>query len=163
MLYRYMYLSSATDQFAHDDIEDILTTSHRNNEPVGITGLLVMHERRFLQVLEGPKDDVTRCVNRIKHDARHDGIFRLSSGPVQDRAFPRWRMGFAMAEELLAEGDAPVFSIADLARPYSADRGNAPEVRAAIREFLAGFRFLRPRREVSAAAEELRRHLLQAG
>ncbi len=144
MLYRYIYLSSAIEPMTQEDIEQILAASRRNNTPAEITGLLVYHDGHFLQVIEGPKEAVTHCVARIKQDPRHDTIFRLSSGPVAQRAFPDWRMGFAHPEDLSADVRHAVVSLYEFARPESPARSEERDVRHALRSFLEGFRFLRP-------------------
>jgi len=144
MIYRYIYLSTATEPMTEEDIEQILATSRRNNTPAEITGLLVYHDGHFLQVIEGPKEAVTDCVARIKQDPRHDAIFRLSSGPAAQRAFADWRMGFARPEDLDAEVRHAVVSLYEFARPESPARSDDRDVRRAIRSFLECFRFLRP-------------------
>ncbi|MEE4121286.1 MAG: BLUF domain-containing protein [Paracoccaceae bacterium] len=143
MLYRYIYLSSATEPMSDADIEQILAASRRNNTPAEITGMLMYHDGHFLQILEGPKDAVRACVSRIKADPRHDTIFRLQSGPVPSRAFPDWRMGFARPADLSDETRHAVVDLYALARPESPSPTDDRDVRTAIRSFLASFRFLR--------------------
>ena len=151
MLYRYMYLSSQTRPLSPEAMQAVLEVSRRNNLADGLTGLLLAHEGRFFQVIEGPRDAVYACLHRIRHDDRHDGIMRLDSGPVAERAFPLWRMGYAVPDDLAPEHRTAVFSIYDLARPGSTDRGTDPAVRAMIRNFLSSFRFLRPPRDALAS------------
>jgi hypothetical protein len=47
-------------------IRQILETSRRNNARDGLSGLLLLGGRRFLQVLEGPKDALDQAYARIR-------------------------------------------------------------------------------------------------
>jgi hypothetical protein len=143
VLYRFIYLSAESWPLTQADIDDILLASRRNNTADGITGLLVFHDGRFLQVLEGEKEAVSACVARIRKDPRHDAIFRVENGPVEARAFEGWQMGFARPDDLPEELREAAFSIYELVQPNSPSRGDDPHVRQVVRNFMASFRFLR--------------------
>lgn len=67
---RLIYTSIARRQMSQRDIDRILMTSRLYNEISGITGLLVYHEKRFLQVLEGPIVELDKVYDRIRRDYR---------------------------------------------------------------------------------------------
>jgi hypothetical protein len=138
-----MYISAATRPIGRDDLHSILLVSRRNNAAQELTGILLAHENRFFQVIEGPKDAVYGCLHRIKHDPRHDSIMRLHSGNTNYRSFPQWRMGFALPADLPEDQRDTAINIHEMVRPAWTDRGFDPEVRAMLRNFLASFRFLR--------------------
>lgn len=75
-------------------VEDILRTSHRNNRRDGLTGMLVLGGRRFLQVLEGDPVRLELAYGRIKADKRHIALVQLSRKHVETRSFPDWEMAF---------------------------------------------------------------------
>lgn len=75
-------------------VEDILRVSRRNNHRDGLTGLLIVGGRRFLQVIEGPKLSLEVAFRRIKADERHFAVVELSRRPVAERSFSDWDMAY---------------------------------------------------------------------
>jgi hypothetical protein len=75
-------------------IQSILAAARRNNASVGVTGALMFNAGCFAQVLEGPKAAVEHTFERIQQDERHGDVSVLTFGPVADRSFDRWSMGF---------------------------------------------------------------------
>lgn len=94
---RLIYISTARAVLAQAEIERVLAVSRRNNAAVGLTGLLVVGGRRFLQALEGPEDAVETTFRRIGADPRHFAVVTLRRETVADRAFPDWTMGYQRA------------------------------------------------------------------
>lgn len=88
------YVSAATREMSDDDIAQILTASRANNVRDGLTGALLYHRGRFIQVLEGPDDAVLRRLAIIDGDERHAGVQKLSEKQIGARQFPEWTMGF---------------------------------------------------------------------
>lgn len=113
------YISTARATIAFDQLDVILATSRRNNGRSGVTGLLVVGGRRFLQVLEGPDAEVAATFDRIKADPRHFAIVELTRHTVAARAFGDWSMGFERGGTV--EGDDLRSIVAALAEPI-ADR-----------------------------------------
>ena len=89
-----VYISTARHPITEACCRDILTTSKKNNLRVGITGLLVAGQRRFLQALEGQPDVVRSTYKKITSDPRHYACVLLSEQYVDDRQFGDWAMGF---------------------------------------------------------------------
>ena len=81
-------------------IQAILDTSRINNSRVGVTGALMFNAGCFAQVLEGPRDAVEATFERIQQDERHGDVSLLAFGPVADRAFETWSMGFVGGSEV---------------------------------------------------------------
>ena len=75
------------------EIEQILHSSCRWNTGMGITGALLMTERRFVQVLEGASPAILLTMDRICSDPRHR-ILRLERRPLVRRRFAAWSMAF---------------------------------------------------------------------
>ena len=94
---RLLYISTARRPLERTELEDILRTSRRNNAGIGVTGLLVVGGRRFLQLLEGSDDAVAGIFERIRQDERHFAVVTLSDRIVESRLTPNWAMGFQHA------------------------------------------------------------------
>lgn len=89
-----IYISSARGEMSPRDIEQILRVSRRNNSRDGLTGLLVVGRRRYLQVLEGPSLILDTAYRRIKADPRHYALVGLARKSIDTRSFPDWEMGY---------------------------------------------------------------------
>ncbi|QYF86869.1 BLUF domain-containing protein [Brevundimonas sp. PAMC22021] len=93
-LFRIVYVSEAVGA-ASDGLMpliDIVGASDRNNRRDRLTGVLLRHERRFLQAIEGTRADLDRLMARLAGDKRHKNIRILSDEPIQQRLFPDWGM-----------------------------------------------------------------------
>ncbi len=89
-----VYISTARAALSAAEHEAILVSSRRNNARCGVTGLLVVGGRRFLQALEGPDSAVLETYARIQADPRHFALVRLTCGPIAETGFGDWSMGF---------------------------------------------------------------------
>lgn len=109
-LFRIVYVSEAAGPAASGlmPLVDIIGVSDRNNRRDQLTGVLMRHEGRFLQVLEGARVDLDRTLARVRCDGRHTNLVVLSDRRVETRMFPDWAM-------------ARVEATPDVARFLSAD------------------------------------------
>lgn len=94
MPYCLIYKSAAAGSPAQDDLEKLLLNSRARNKADDITGLLLFHDGHFLQVLEGPKDRVLACYDRIRMDDRHSRFSVVRSEAIEIRNFADWDMGY---------------------------------------------------------------------
>lgn len=136
---RVVYVSEATRRLTKPQVDQIVETSRRNNSKADLTGMLIYHEHRFFQVLEGPLAAVQKCMDRIQLDPRHTGTVIIEQGSAVRRSFPSWRMGYSNPAELDPELRKNVFKIYDLIPRNSTERGDDEQVRNHVRHFLAGF------------------------
>ena len=90
-LTRLIYASNH-DGITPEMLDRILQASRANNVRDGITGALVIGERHFLQLLEGDRSAIGRCMMRVMQDNRHHGIQVISTGEVGHRLFYEWSM-----------------------------------------------------------------------
>lgn len=98
-----VYSSVATAPFHDADLAELLAVSRANNEPRGLTGLLLSRDGQFMQVLEGPERAVRELLATIAADPRHSGVWTLDEEVVEHRRFASWAMGYrARSEEDLA-------------------------------------------------------------
>lgn len=93
-MHRILYISTAREKLDKHALDGILRVSRRNNAAVGVTGLLVVGGRRFLQVLEGADLAVTSVFDRIARDNRHFAVVKLLRKPIEQRVFGEWAMGY---------------------------------------------------------------------
>lgn len=123
---RIIYISTARVAPDAATVEDILRVSRRNNRRDGLTGLLVVGGRRYLQVIEGPREATDAALARIKNDPRHFAIVELSRKRIDERAFAGWDMG---CDQL--DGD----DLAELVESLTAHVPDA-DLRAQFRSFV---------------------------
>lgn len=106
-LYYLVYISKAKELIQEDELVFLLDQSKRNNDIKQITGMLLYMEGsfldsfkgRFIQVLEGEKENVDYVFNIIKSDDRHLAVVVLSEGILKERYFKTWSMGFRSLSE----------------------------------------------------------------
>ncbi|WP_257573009.1 BLUF domain-containing protein [Hymenobacter telluris] len=133
-----MYMSSSvgvTDEYA---LKQILTRSRAKNEEHHITGMLVLSGDKWMQVLEGTREQVAAMFQTIKQDPRHSNVCKLADGPITQRAFADWSMGFTPASPGEFERIVGYFnpSQTGLPAPYLSQPAN--EVFELLKEFSAG-------------------------
>lgn len=92
-LYQLVYSSRRTPLCTDSEIHKILASCEKNNPSKDITGVLLHSEDNFIQYLEGDKD-IIKLYDLIKDDKRHKNVVLLSYGPLKERVFPSWHMGY---------------------------------------------------------------------
>ncbi|WP_371310605.1 BLUF domain-containing protein [Hyphomonas sp.] len=141
MLRRIVYTSHSTGRSNAAAIDAILEVSRRNNERDQITGLLIYHDKLFLQVIEGPETAVDACFSRILKDRRHAGCTRILSETVVSRVFPNWHMSFRKLDALPPVSQKQVLDLKAFTECLSEQQlTENPAVNAVILAFLSGFR-----------------------
>lgn len=93
-LYRLVYTSSRKPNCTDEEIEKILNSCKRNNPSKDLTGVLLHSEKRFLQYLEGDKDELQRLYELIQKDDRHGGVNKRDFTEIEERMFPSWSMSY---------------------------------------------------------------------
>lgn len=102
MLYHVIYISKAVTPLSGEALSHLLQQSRRWNESIGITGMLLYIERhmmsqitgRFMQVIEGDESNIKPLFEKIKQDPHHHQLMLLQDGPIGQRSFNNWVMGF---------------------------------------------------------------------
>jgi Sensors of blue-light using FAD len=88
------YVSSAVFAFNETTLLDLVGQCQRNNERLGITGILVYSDGNFIQVIEGA-DLVTHALyDRIALDARHRAVNTVAQQQIDSREFQGWSMAY---------------------------------------------------------------------
>jgi hypothetical protein len=83
-----------------DELLQLLDKSRKNNEKLGITGMLLYKDGDFMQALEGDEAQVHSLSTRIAKDPRHSRVITLLAAPCTKREFPDWSMGFRNLNEV---------------------------------------------------------------
>lgn len=93
-LYHLVYQSNVTAPLSEPELEALLVQSRAWNHSHDLTGVLLYCDLHIIQVLEGPKDEVEYIFGRIEQDLRHYDVTKLADGPIPQRNFSQWSMGF---------------------------------------------------------------------
>ena len=78
--------------FSLEILSAILVASRANNRKYDITGALICRSDIFLQLLEGPEQQVKNTYDAIQNDDRHVNVYNLIDRPIEKRLFPAWAM-----------------------------------------------------------------------
>ncbi|MDH5473800.1 MAG: BLUF domain-containing protein [Gammaproteobacteria bacterium] len=108
-LHELIYLSSATREMSTKDLSALLDQSQEKNARLNITGLLIYHQREFMQLLEGDKSEIFSLYETICKDNRNKQNILLWDSPVEQRSFADWSMAFLTPDNLPLQGK-PAYS-----------------------------------------------------
>ena len=81
-------------------VADIASQSRAANITAEITGILVFDGMRFCQHLEGHRKPVLALLERIRQDERHTQVEVVYHGPLSERRFRRFSMGYTTVDEV---------------------------------------------------------------
>ncbi len=102
-MHHIMYISKATVIVQEEELKEMLTQWRRNNQRDDITGMLLYSGDHYVQLIEGPAENLKKLFSKISQDYHHTNIIKLADGKITHRLFPDWTMGFqGVAEESLA-------------------------------------------------------------
>jgi Sensors of blue-light using FAD len=93
------YVSSATELLSVPQLVDLLEEIRPRNGQLALTGMLLYSGGNIIQALEGPDAAVESIFSAIESDPRHADVTVLQRGPVGERAFEDWSMGFRNVSE----------------------------------------------------------------
>lgn len=105
----------ASQPFGYDEstLNSILIDARTCNTRDDITGALVCRHDIYLQLIEGPSEQVEAAYTRITRDDRHAGVSRLVNRQVTDRMFGHWTMLHDPANSLIWTEDQIASGILD--------------------------------------------------
>ncbi|TRY32876.1 BLUF domain-containing protein [Aliiglaciecola sp. M165] len=95
-----IYTSVATKHMDTEQLFDMLIQCRLNNRRKNLTGILLYCNKRFIQVLEGPEENVEALYEKILRDPLHKHCRVLCKNTVAERAFKEWEMGFKRLSSL---------------------------------------------------------------
>ena len=105
-LWTFAYVSRPTVSLGDAELARLFRAAHAWNERHSVSGRLVVVERedlavRFVQCLEGPRQEIEACSRRIFRDPRHGDIVVIQSAEISTRRFAAWSTHF----ETVTEGE----------------------------------------------------------
>jgi hypothetical protein len=108
-----VYSSVSAEVPSVDTVLSILRTARAANKQDGIHGILLVADRLFMQVLEGPEAAVDRLMEKIYRDPRHSCIvpWLVEVHPERPPMFDDWSMAYArlgVVDALAGEGLQPI-------------------------------------------------------
>ncbi|WP_179339555.1 BLUF domain-containing protein [Winogradskyella ludwigii] len=92
MYYSVIYQSKAQDNFSPKDIELMLIKAKRKNKKHKITGCIVYSGNKFIQMIQGPKQEITDLYKDIKADNRHFSVITLLEKASKEKIWSDWSM-----------------------------------------------------------------------
>ena len=101
-LHEILYVSKLAADAPIRVIADIAVWSRSANRSRDITGLLVFDGMHFCQQFEGGNTEVSELMERIRLDPRHTDIHILHRGPLADRRFRQWSLGYTSVDDVEA-------------------------------------------------------------
>lgn len=86
------------------EVYNILKIAVERNSNLNVTGALLYSGGYFVQVLEGPEENVEEIFESIQNDIRHCDVSVINNGYLQKRSFSTWSMALAgVNNDLLPE------------------------------------------------------------
>lgn len=89
-----VYVSAAVRRMSQEELVALLRQCRDNNARLEVTGMLLHKDGNFMQALEGPSAAVEELSRKIQTDPRHHHVMTLIQGPLEQRHFDGWSMGF---------------------------------------------------------------------
>jgi blue light- and temperature-responsive anti-repressor len=94
------YKSRAAFSPSPSDLDELVHKARARNRSLGVTGMLLYENGKFLQTLEGPPEGLNEIWSAIREDKRHSHIEILSEHVVSARLFSDWDLLlYSRAEE----------------------------------------------------------------
>ena len=93
MIKAICYISNINQTLTSDNINDLVTSVIRKNNQYNITGLLLIQNGHFFQIIEGHPDKIDLLYSNITEDQRHNGIIKLLDKTIDGRIFDEYNSG----------------------------------------------------------------------
>ena len=87
------------------DTSQILSEAIQRNRQHNVTGILIYNGKHFMQLLEGPEQEVEYIYQKIIRDPRHDNLELWSDILVPERSFEEHPMKYC--DHLVGEFELP--------------------------------------------------------
>jgi hypothetical protein len=94
-----LYVSQQKHDMSDNELLEMLDQARKKNKTLDITGILLYHNGYFMQLLEGPKENVDQLFDVIARDPRHKNVRLIGRYSINDRSFNEWNMGYQKLSE----------------------------------------------------------------
>lgn len=89
-----LYVSTAVHTPKAQEIRHLVKKARARNVEAGVTGILLHHDKSFMQYIEGDVDQLERIYQIIRNDKLHQGLSVIVHKPIDHREFPEWAMAY---------------------------------------------------------------------
>ncbi|MGO2295170.1 MAG: BLUF domain-containing protein [Psychroflexus halocasei] len=93
-------MSLQTQMMTKKDVEDFLLYIREKNSRMGITGILLLIQGKFIQYIEGPSTKIDKLYKTIEKDKRHKDMLLLDTGHIEEQQFKDWSMAYHEISEM---------------------------------------------------------------
>lgn len=98
-LHEVLFISTLAPDAPISIVADITRKARLGNKERDITGLLIFDGMRFCEQAEGGQAEITALMERICDDPRHIDLAILHHGPLDERRFKGFSMGYAEVDD----------------------------------------------------------------
>lgn len=115
-IFGLVYVSRAAVVFGTEQIQTLMQVAQQRNSRLNITGMLLMSDGYFFQLLEGNEDAVRKVYQLIVQDKRHQEVRLLFADNLTKRYCPAWSMMLLVNSQITpAQTQDKIESLLDLA------------------------------------------------
>lgn len=87
------YISDFAKNLDSKTIDDLTRKVSKKNNQLGITGVLIIKDNHFFQIIEGEPQKVEHLYSKITKDKRHNNLIKLLETQIEDRIFNDYNSG----------------------------------------------------------------------
>ena len=98
-MHEFLFVSTLSPQTCVSEVANIVRKARVRNKMLGLTGVLIFDGLRFCEQLEGEQIHINTQLERIQNDPRHEDMNLLHVGPIEQRRFKRFSMGYAVVDD----------------------------------------------------------------
>ena len=98
-MHEFLFVSTLSAQTGPSEFANIVRKARITNKMLGLTGVLIFDGIRFCEQLEGDTIHINNRLECIRKDPRHTDMNLLHVGPLEQRRFTRFSMGYAVVED----------------------------------------------------------------
>lgn len=93
MIKTICYISNISLFITEEDIEKLSSDMYKKNKKYNITGILIIQNGHFFQIMEGKSDVIDTVFENIKKDTRHTGLIKLIDTAIDIKFFGDYETG----------------------------------------------------------------------
>ena len=93
MLKSICYISNKNSNIIGEHLDKLLHSIISRNNSLNITGVLLLQNDHFFQIMEGDSEIIDEIFRKIEDDERHHGMIKLLDQPISDRIFEDYESG----------------------------------------------------------------------
>ncbi len=125
-LLEIIYVSDINPDFTAQDLNTLHQQAHLNNLKNDVTGLLLVTDKHFMQLIEGTASAIKSLFTKLGADERHHNVRLISERPLANRQFPDWHMGLRYCLDQAESADiAAVINTYGTQQHFSAQHATA--------------------------------------